>query len=149
MPLQSPRKSTFRCRTGHPERSPFHSPLSGVLGFGGLHAGRWGSSSHLWHASSGWSQIRSNLSFTSKQCLLKTASIQKQTFWHIKLKYAVSHVIHYVRVLSEYYSIFQLANQYKKNANANHANMQWCSLRDTQVYAVYPLGKSKDFRIPT
>ncbi len=26
---------------------------------------------------------------------------------------------------------------------------QWCSLRDTQVYAVYPLGKSKDFRIPT
>ncbi len=27
--------------------------------------------------------------------------------------------------------------------------VQWCSLRDTQVYAVYPLGKSKDFRIPT
>jgi len=26
---------------------------------------------------------------------------------------------------------------------------QWCSLRDTQDYAVYPLGKAKDFRIPT
>ncbi len=26
---------------------------------------------------------------------------------------------------------------------------QWCSLRDTQVYAVYPLGKDKDLRIPT
>ncbi len=26
---------------------------------------------------------------------------------------------------------------------------QWCSLRDTQVYAVYPLGKVKDVRIPT
>ncbi len=26
---------------------------------------------------------------------------------------------------------------------------QWCSLRDTQVYAVYPLGKVKDLRIPT
>ncbi len=26
---------------------------------------------------------------------------------------------------------------------------QWCSLRDKQVYAVYPLGKVKDFRIPT
>ncbi len=26
---------------------------------------------------------------------------------------------------------------------------QWCSLRDMQVYAVYPLGKVKDFRIPT
>ncbi len=26
---------------------------------------------------------------------------------------------------------------------------QWCSLRDTQVYAVCPLGKVKDLRIPT
>ncbi len=26
---------------------------------------------------------------------------------------------------------------------------QWCSLRDTQVYAVYPQGKIKDLRIPT
>ncbi len=26
---------------------------------------------------------------------------------------------------------------------------QWCSLRDTQVYAVYPLGKVNDLRIPT
>ncbi len=31
----------------------------------------------------------------------------------------------------------------------NNCITQWCSLRDTQVYAVYPLGKSKDFRIPT
>ncbi len=26
---------------------------------------------------------------------------------------------------------------------------QWCSLCDTQVYGVYPLGKAKDLRIPT
>ncbi len=26
---------------------------------------------------------------------------------------------------------------------------QWCSLRDTQVYAVYLLGKVKDLRKPT
>lgn len=26
---------------------------------------------------------------------------------------------------------------------------QWCSLSDMQVYAVFPLGKVKDFRIPT
>ncbi len=30
-----------------------------------------------------------------------------------------------------------------------HTHIQWCSLRDTQVYAVYPLGKDKDLRIPT
>ena len=28
-------------------------------------------------------------------------------------------------------------------------NTQWCSLRDTQVYAVYPLGTHQDLRIPT
>ncbi len=33
--------------------------------------------------------------------------------------------------------------------NMKYGILQWCSLRDTQVYAVYPLGKSKDFRIPT
>ncbi len=26
---------------------------------------------------------------------------------------------------------------------------QWCSLRDTHVYAVYSLGKVRDLRIPT
>ncbi len=30
-----------------------------------------------------------------------------------------------------------------------YPDKQWCSLRDTQVYAVYPLGKVKDLRIPT
>ncbi len=29
------------------------------------------------------------------------------------------------------------------------ANTQWCSLCDTQVYTVYPLGKVKDLRILT
>lgn len=38
--LQSTRDSAFRCRTGHPEWSPFHSPLTRVFGPGGLHAGR-------------------------------------------------------------------------------------------------------------
>ncbi len=30
-----------------------------------------------------------------------------------------------------------------------HHWVQWCSLRDMQVYGVYPLVKVKDFRIPT
>ncbi len=37
----------------------------------------------------------------------------------------------------------------KSTEGRDIAEKQWCSLRDTQVYAVYPLGKSKDFRIPT
>ncbi len=36
-----------------------------------------------------------------------------------------------------------------EDASPKFAYLQWCSLRDTQVYAVYPLGKVKDLRIPT
>ncbi len=38
---------------------------------------------------------------------------------------------------------------FKKLIFPTNAHAQWCSLRDTQVYAVYPLGKDKDLRIPT
>ncbi len=36
-----------------------------------------------------------------------------------------------------------------ESLTASLMGTQWCSLRDTQVYAVYPLGKVKDLRIPT
>ncbi len=42
-----------------------------------------------------------------------------------------------------------VAGKTRSSVFARFSCRQWCSLRDTQVYAVYPLGKDKDLRIPT
>ncbi len=42
-----------------------------------------------------------------------------------------------------------MSNGAIKSSLENFVKSQWFSLRDTQVYAVYPLGKVKGLRIPT
>ncbi len=39
--------------------------------------------------------------------------------------------------------------RYRRKEFRDYFWIQWCSLRDTQVYAVYPLQKVKNLRIPT
>ncbi len=78
---------------------------------------------------------RSGLAWTPGFCVMSGGSVER-----LHLLLIDSVILYYKKTLT--LKLFELS------PIADFAS-QWCNLRDTQVYGVYPLAKVKDFRIPT